>query len=72
MLKDLYKEKMDIEEKLYSILRNIKLNVGDINNSNLLTNLFFERDDISEERKKTLLDINTKLKIINEDIFKNS
>lgn len=73
MLKDLYKEKMSKEDKMFEILRNLKLNQGDINSSNnLLTQNFFERDDIGIEKKEKLKILNNEILLLNQEIFKNS
>ena len=41
--------KKTYSKEIYSILRNISLNSGDIEND-ILTNKFFERKDIAEEK----------------------
>lgn len=73
MLKDLYKEKMSKEYKMFEILRNLKLHQGDINSSNnLLTQNFFDRDDIGTTKKEKLKILNDEILLLNQEIFKNS
>lgn len=72
MIKDIYKEKMVKENKMFEILMQIKLYIGDINNANTLTDKFFERDDIDLSLKNKLKNLNDEIISLNKEIFKNS
>lgn len=50
------------EKELFNALRLISLNKGDLSSENFLTEQFFNRTDISNQKKEALFKINNKLK----------
>lgn len=71
MLKDLYLEKMKIEDKIYVELKQIKILPNDIQN-NILTNYFYDRTDLSNDFKDKLRNLSNSLINLNKEIFKQS
>jgi uncharacterized protein YutD len=49
-------------QAIQEILRNIDLNQGDMGEDGCLTDQFYDRDDISAEKKKILKNLTTMLK----------
>jgi hypothetical protein len=49
------------EKELFEAIRLISLNKGDLSSDNYLTKQFFNRTDISEQKKEAILKLNKEL-----------
>lgn len=50
------------EKELFNAIRLISLNKGDLSEEDFLTEQFFNRTDISQQKKEALLKLNNELK----------